>query len=132
MDARVDEPATMPQGAYAGSPSFELEEVASGLLFPEGPLALPDGSILVVEMCGGRITRIRPDAPPDRRIEVVAETGGGPNGLALGPDGAAATRSPAGIDPRRVVPAAARRVPHRLRRRRARSGRQAKPRADHS
>jgi gluconolactonase len=93
MDAPADEPATglatTPHGPYGSTiPQLELEEVASGLLFPEGPLALPDGSILVVEMCGGRITRIRPDAPPDSRTEVVAETGGGPNGLALGPDGA--------------------------------------------
>src|SRR5262245_8034749 len=72
---------TMP---YEENQVLELEEVASGLLFPEGPLALPDGSVLVVEMCGGRITRILPGGGTD----VVADTGGGPNGLALGPDGA--------------------------------------------
>jgi gluconolactonase len=70
--------------SYTENAALELEEVASGLLFPEGPLAMPDGSVLVVEMCGGRITRIRPDG----KTEVAAETGGGPNGLALGPDGA--------------------------------------------
>jgi gluconolactonase len=69
---------------YAGNHQLDLEEVASGLLFPEGPTALPDGSVLVVEMCGGRLTRIRPDGT----TEVAAETGGGPNGLAIGPDGA--------------------------------------------
>jgi hypothetical protein len=45
-------------------------------------LALPDGSILVVEMCGGRLTRILPDG--GGKTEVAAETGGGPNGLAPG------------------------------------------------
>jgi gluconolactonase len=28
----------------------ELREITSGLLFPEGPVALADGSILVVEI----------------------------------------------------------------------------------
>lgn len=85
MYARVDEPAAASLAPYAGNPTPELEEIVSGLLFPEGPLALPDGSLLVVEMCGGRITRID---PATGTTEVVAETGGGPNGLALGPDGA--------------------------------------------
>ncbi|HYZ98821.1 MAG TPA: SMP-30/gluconolactonase/LRE family protein [Acidimicrobiales bacterium] len=63
----------------------KLEEVASGLRFPEGPVAMPDGSVLVVEMFGPRITRVRPDGSK----ETVADVPGGPNGLALGPDGAA-------------------------------------------
>lgn len=57
--------------------------IASDLRFPEGPVALPDGSILVVEIEAGRITRIHPDG----RKEIVATPGGGPNGLAIGPDG---------------------------------------------
>ncbi|CAN5291289.1 SMP-30/gluconolactonase/LRE family protein [soil metagenome] len=57
--------------------------VASGLAFPEGPIALPDGSVLVVEIAGGRLKRIAPDGA----VEVVAELGGGPNGAAMGPDG---------------------------------------------
>lgn len=57
--------------------------MASGLKFPEGPVALPDGSVLVVEIAGGRLTRVMPDG----ELEVVAELGGGPNGAALGPDG---------------------------------------------
>jgi gluconolactonase len=59
-------------------------EVASELSFPEGPVALPDGSVVVVEMMKQCITRIMPDATK----KVVAEIDGGPNGLALGPDGA--------------------------------------------
>ena len=57
--------------------------VAQGLRFPEGPVAMPDGSVIVVEIAAGRITRVDRDG----RIDVVAEPGGGPNGLAMGPDG---------------------------------------------
>ena len=62
----------------------EIDEVASGLRFPEGPVAMPDGSVLVVEMFGPRITRVQPDGS----TATVAEVAGGPNGLAIGPDGA--------------------------------------------
>ena len=61
----------------------DVEVVAEGLLFPEGPIALPDGSVILVEIAGGRLSRVYPDG----RTEVVAETGGGPNGAAYGPDG---------------------------------------------
>jgi gluconolactonase len=61
----------------------ELEIVADGLRFPEGPVAMADGSVIVVEIAAGRITRVRPDGSK----ETVAEPGGGPNGLAIGPDG---------------------------------------------
>ena len=57
--------------------------VAEGLRFPEGPVALPDGSVLVVEIARQTLSRVRPDGT----VEVVAETGGGPNGAAFGPDG---------------------------------------------
>ena len=62
----------------------ELIEVASGLKFPEGPIAMSDGSVVLVEMFGPRITRVRPDGSK----ETVAEIAGGPNGAAIGPDGA--------------------------------------------
>jgi gluconolactonase len=58
-------------------------EIASGLRFPEGPLAMPDGSVVLVEIEAGRISRCWGDG----KVETVAMTGGGPNGLALGPDG---------------------------------------------
>ena len=61
----------------------EIREIASGLLFPEGPVALADGSVLVVEIKRGTLTRVSPDG----RASVVATTGGGPNGAAIGPDG---------------------------------------------
>lgn len=60
------------------------QEVADGLLFPEGPVSLGDGSVLLVEIGGGRVTRVAPDGT----CSMVASTGGGPNGLAFGPDGA--------------------------------------------
>lgn len=63
--------------------SLQGEVIATGLAFPEGPIAMPDGSVLVVEIAAGRLVRVRPGG----RIEVVAELGGGPNGAALGPDG---------------------------------------------
>ena len=61
----------------------ELEIVAEGLRFPEGPVAMPDGSVILVEIEAGRVTRVHPDGGK----ETVAEPGNGPNGLALGPDG---------------------------------------------
>lgn len=61
----------------------EIRELASGLRFPEGPVFLPDGSVIVVEIAAGCVTRVHPDG----RKQEVAEPGGGPNGAALGPDG---------------------------------------------
>lgn len=61
-------------------PAFK--EIARGLRFPEGPVAMPDGSLLIVEIerqCLSRIT--------DGAVAPVAFTGGGPNGAAIGPDG---------------------------------------------
>jgi gluconolactonase len=63
---------------------MDIQKVTDGLAFPEGPVVLDDGSILVCEIHAGRITRVRPDGSK----EDVAEVGGGPNGAALGPDGA--------------------------------------------
>jgi len=62
-----------------------MREVARGLQFPEGPVALRDGSVLLVEIRRGTLSRVWPDG----RVDVVAELGGGPNGAAIGPDGAA-------------------------------------------
>jgi gluconolactonase len=70
-DPRIIEPAN-------------LRVLATGLRFPEGPVALDDGSVLVTEIARGTLTRVSPDGT----VEVAAETGGGPNGAALAPDGA--------------------------------------------
>lgn len=61
----------------------EMELIADGLRFPEAPVVMPDGSVIVVEIEAGRITRCWGEG----RKEVIATPGGGPNGLALGPDG---------------------------------------------
>ena len=62
----------------------EVRELATGLQFPEGPVAMADGSVLVVEIKRGTLTRV--GAAGD--VDVVADLGGGPNGAAIGPDGA--------------------------------------------
>ncbi len=45
---------------------------------------MADGSVLLVEIARGTLSRVTPDGA----VTVVAETGGGPNGAAIGPDGA--------------------------------------------
>jgi gluconolactonase len=60
-----------------------VREVARDLAFPEGPTPLADGSVLVSELAAGRITRIDPHGGRS----TVAQTGGGPNGLAVLADG---------------------------------------------
>src|SRR6516225_3830432 len=62
----------------------EIRVMATDLRFPEGPLAMADGSVILGEIAGGTVTRVMPDGTKT----VVAAAGGGPNGLALGPDGA--------------------------------------------
>jgi gluconolactonase len=62
----------------------QIREITTGLQFPEGPIAMPDGSVILVEIKRGTLSRVTPNG----KIEVVAETGGGPNGAAIGPDGA--------------------------------------------
>jgi gluconolactonase len=61
-----------------------FREIARGLRFPEGPVAMADGSVVLVEIARGTISRVTPSG----KIEVVATPGGGPNGAAIGPDGA--------------------------------------------
>ncbi len=63
---------------------MSFTEITSGLRFPEGPIAMPDGTVILVEMFGPRITRVHPDGTK----QTVAEIEGGPNGAAIGPDGA--------------------------------------------
>lgn len=63
---------------------MEFEIIAEGLGFPEGPVWMEDGSIILVEIQKGCITRIWGDG----KSEIIAEPGGGPNGAAIGPDGA--------------------------------------------
>ena len=62
---------------------LEGKTVTTGLKFPEGPVVMPDGSVIVVEIEGGRLIRVLASGEK----QVVATLGGGPNGAALGPDG---------------------------------------------
>jgi gluconolactonase len=61
----------------------KLTQIASGLRFPEGPVAMPDGSIVLVEIERRTLSRVTPDG----KVQVIATLGGGPNGAALGPNG---------------------------------------------
>ncbi|OWU85697.1 gluconolaconase [Oceanicola sp. 22II-s10i] len=63
---------------------MKFTKVCDGLEFPEGPIAMDDGSIVLVEIKRQTLTRVTPDG----KKEVIAELGGGPNGAAIGPDGA--------------------------------------------
>ena len=56
---------------------------AKGLKFPEGPISMNDGSIILVEIARGTLSKINISG----KIEVIANLGGGPNGAAIGPDG---------------------------------------------
>src|SRR5216683_5307265 len=62
----------------------EVRILATGLGFPEGPVAMPDGSVILTEIRNNRCSRVTPDG----KVSLFSATGGGPNGLAVGPDGA--------------------------------------------
>jgi gluconolactonase len=62
---------------------MSFTEITSGLRFPEGPVAMDDGSVIVVEIAAGAVTRVKQDGSKHS----VAKPGGGPNGLAIGPGG---------------------------------------------
>ncbi len=63
---------------------MDARVIATGLCFPEGPVAMRDGSVILVEIERQTISRVRPEGA----VTVLARPGGGPNGLAAGPDGA--------------------------------------------
>src|SRR3972149_4123848 len=60
-----------------------MKVITDDLQFPEGPVCLPDGNFLVVEIRRGTLTHITPAG----KKTYVANLGGGPNGAAIGPDG---------------------------------------------
>jgi gluconolactonase len=57
--------------------------LATGLGFPEGPVVCADGSIVLTEIRNNQCSRVTPDG----KVSVFSKAGGGPNGLAIGPDG---------------------------------------------
>jgi gluconolactonase len=69
-------------------------EIADGLRFPEGPIAMPDGSVILVEIARGALSRVASDGA----VSVVADLGGGPNGAAMGPDGSIYVCNNGGFD----------------------------------
>ena len=61
----------------------EFKVLAENLKFPEGPIYMNDGSIILVEIARGTLSKVNKNGS----VEVVADLGGGPNGDAIGPDG---------------------------------------------
>jgi len=75
------QPAALPP--LVDKPALPWTILAEGLKFPEGPVAMKDGSLLFVEIERKTVSRLTPAG----KVEVVAQLDGGPNGLAIGPDG---------------------------------------------
>jgi gluconolactonase len=73
---------------------MDLRTITDGLQFPEGPVACADGSVILVEIAAGALTRVAPDGTKT----VVARPGGGPNGAAIGPDGKAYVANNGGFE----------------------------------
>ena len=44
---------------------LDITELATGLQFPEGPVVMPDGSIVVTEIKSGTLARVQPDGSVD-------------------------------------------------------------------
>ena len=58
--------------------------LATGFGFPEGPVVCKDGSVILTEIRNNQLSKVEPDG----KTSVFSRCGGGPNGLAFGPDGA--------------------------------------------
>jgi gluconolactonase len=65
----------------------QAEVVVEGVRFGEGPVWCPPaspagkGTLVVTSVCDGKLLRVFPD---EQRVEELADTAGGPNGLARG------------------------------------------------
>ncbi|CAB3810498.1 SMP-30/gluconolactonase/LRE family protein [Paraburkholderia fynbosensis] len=97
----VAQATTIPQfDAIKGGYPYTV--LAEGVAFPEGPIVMKDGSLLFVEIFGGRLSRLL----PNKKVVTVANLGGGPNGAAMGPDGAVYVANNGGIRayPNALVP----------------------------
>lgn len=58
--------------------------LTEGFGFAEGPVVMPDGAVVLTDIRNGCLWRVASDGSKT----VLARPGGGPNGIALGPDGA--------------------------------------------
>jgi gluconolactonase len=72
---------------------MSIEVIAEGLQFPEGPVAMPDGSVIFLEIMTARLLRAW-----NGKIETIAQMTGAPAGAALGPDGAMYIANVGGMD----------------------------------
>lgn len=70
-----------PMPAPAAAPAFDV--LAEGLVWPEGPTVLADGRVVFVETYRSQVSVWS----PERGVEQVAHTGGGPNAVCAGSDG---------------------------------------------
>ena len=61
----------------------DVSILATGLGCPEGPGGCADGSVVLTELRNNKCSRVTPDG----KVSVFSACGGGPNGLAIGPDG---------------------------------------------
>lgn len=78
MTPNSENAAIQPAGHRMTEPTI----LAKVLKFREGPIAMSDGSVLLVEIARGTLSRVR-----DGNVEVVAQLAGGPTGAAIGPEG---------------------------------------------
>ena len=62
----------------------DVKILATGFGLPEGPVVCKDGSIILTEIRNNQLSKVTPDG----KTSVFSRCGGGPNGLAFGPDGA--------------------------------------------
>lgn len=60
-----------------------MKTVTDKLVYPEGPVAMADGSVILVDIADESLKRVLPNGT----VDVVASVPGGPNGAAIGPDG---------------------------------------------
>ena len=62
---------------------MQIDVIAAGLGFTEGPTWMPDGRVAVTSISYGCVYLVDPTNGTTERVD----TGGGPNGSAVGPDG---------------------------------------------
>jgi sugar lactone lactonase YvrE len=74
--------------------SGKAEIHARGLGFPEGPVALGDGSIAFVDLLHQKVRRFR-----NGKLSEICALQGSPNGMRLGPDGALYVANNGGLAP---------------------------------